>query len=83
MKNTSSRQSTKCSLSTAFARMTAALAKPLAGGLIATSLLLAASGLALAGGGNNMGSQLQVLPRTTPRSWAATDWVISLTGSPP
>ncbi len=46
-------------------RVTASMMKPLVGGLLATGIMLAASGLALADGNNN-GSHLQVLPRTTP-----------------
>jgi hypothetical protein len=47
------------------AKITASIIKRSLGGLLATSLMFAASGPVFAGG-NGMGSNLQVLPRTTP-----------------
>jgi hypothetical protein len=46
-------------------KITASVIKRSLGGLLATSLMLSASGPVFAGG-NGMGSNLQVLPRTTP-----------------
>lgn len=61
MENTSNRKSVTRTLT----RITGLFLKPFVAGTLAASLTLIGS-VALAGGGNNMGSQLQVLPRTTP-----------------